>query len=208
MKIMLDCSPDKIAEYSDRYEYDFWQLRTPLTKYARANGRPYGLDNGCFVRLVMKVWLRLLAEARSDLPVFVCLPDIVGDAARTLELFAQFREQTEGLPRALVIQDGIHLMPCIPWNDIAAVFIGGSDRFKSSPEAFAVAKTAKMLGKHVHIGRVNTAARVLNWIGYADSCDGSGMSMYDHMLLDVLTAIRGEHPQTEMIDRATQGEEV
>lgn len=31
MKIMLDLSPKQIAEYSKRYDFDFWQLRTPLT---------------------------------------------------------------------------------------------------------------------------------------------------------------------------------
>jgi hypothetical protein len=55
-----------------------------------------------------------------------------------------------------------------------------------------------MLGKWVHVGRINTASRVRNWLGLADSCDGSGMSRFDHMLEDVLAAIAGEHPQTAM----------
>jgi hypothetical protein len=42
---------------------------------------------------------------------------------------------------------------------------------------------------------VNTARRVFAWLGLADSCDGSGISRYDHMLEDVLQAITGEHPQ-------------
>lgn len=207
MKIMLDCSPAKIAEYRLRYGVDFWQLRTPLTKYARAPV-PYGLDNGCFVRLVRAVWERLLREAQDDQPIFACLPDIVGDAARTLELFEHFKQQTSGVPRALVIQDGIERTR-IPWDDIAAIFIGGSDKFKSSREAIATAMAAKMLGKWVHVGRVNTAARVRNWLGLADSCDGSGISMFDHMLEDTLAAICGEHPQTDLIyrDAVSEGEQ-
>jgi len=39
--------------------------------------------------------------------VFVSLPDVVGDAARTLDLFDIFKEITEGVPRALVIQDSV-----------------------------------------------------------------------------------------------------
>jgi hypothetical protein len=198
MKIMLDKSPRQLAEYSERYGYEFWQLRTPLTQYARALGVRYGHDNGCFKEFKRAIWERQLTEARNDTPVFVCLPDIVGDAARTLELFEHFMEVTTGLPRALVLQDGIERIH-IPWNDLAAVFIGGSDRFKSAPETMAAAKTAKWLGKWVHVGRVNTAARVNNWIGLADSCDGSGISMYDHMLEDVLSAIRGHHPQQKLI---------
>lgn len=201
MKIMLDCSPAKIAEYRERYGDVIWQLRTPLTNYARAEGVPYGLDNGCFVGLNLRAWLRLVEQARTDRPVFVTLPDIVGDAARTAELFEHFKPHTAGLPRALVLQDGIQQVR-IPWDDIEAVFIGGSDRFKSAPEAIAAAKTAKMLGKHVHLGRANTAARVRNWLGLADSIDGSGISQYDHMLNAVLGVISGNHPQAELLERA------
>jgi hypothetical protein len=55
------------------------------------------------------------------------------------------------------------------------------------------------LGKWVHVGRVNTVARVRNWIDLADSIDGSGISRFDHMLEDVLAMIRGEHPQQELV---------
>lgn len=191
---MLDVSPGKLVEYRARYAADFWQLRTPLTRYARAEGIPYGLDNGCFGRFERAAWERLLDDADNDRPVFVTLPDIVGDAQRTIELFEAFWTRTQELPRALVLQDGIERVP-IPWSDIVAVFIGGSDRFKTSPEAMAAARTAKMLGKWVHVGRVNTASRVRAWLGLADSCDGSGVAMYDHMLEDVLAAVTGTHPQ-------------
>lgn len=197
MKLMLDCSPAKILEYRARYGDEIWQLRTPLTKYARAPGVPYGLDNGCFARFERKAWERLLDEADTDRPIFVTLPDIVGDAQRTAELFEQFWTRTQELPRALVLQDGIEHVR-IPWDDLVAVFVGGTDRFKISPEARAAARTAKMLGKWVHIGRVNTADRVRNWAGLADSIDGSGLSRFDHMLEDVLEASRGLHPQAAL----------
>ena len=196
MEIMLDISPKKIAEYSKRYDFDFWQLRTPLTKYA-LSGRPYGLDNGCFARFERRTWERLLSEAEEHRPVFVCLPDLVGDARRTLDLFEAFRSQTNGLPRALVLQDGIG-RHAIPWDQIEAVFVGGSDAFKIAPEAINACRTAKMLGKWVHVGRVNTAARVRDWLDLADSIDGSGVSRFDHMLEDVLSMVRGEHPQQEL----------
>jgi hypothetical protein len=194
MKIMLDCSPAKLVAYREKYAHEFWQLRTPLTKYARAEGIPYGLDNGCFKLFRREIWERLLSEARSDRPVFVALPDIVADAQRTLELFEHFAAQVNELPRALVLQDGIERTR-IPWDQLAAVFVGGSDRFKYSPEAFAACRAAKMLGKWVHVGRVNTAERARNWQGLADSIDGSGLSRFDHMLTDVLLQIQGDHPQ-------------
>lgn len=196
MKIMLDCSSKKIHEYRDRYGVDFWQLRTPLTAYALA-GVPYGLDNGCFKRFNKKTWERLLDEAEENMPKFVCLPDIVGDAARTLDLFDAFEIKTNGLPRALVLQDGI-ANHRIPWDKMAAVFVGGSDAFKISDEAMNACRTAKMLGKWVHVGRVNTAARVNYWKGMADSIDGSGISRYDHMLENVLAALSDTSTQQEI----------
>lgn len=188
---MLDCSPKKIAEYTEKYGVEFWQLRTPLTQYALA-GVPYGLDNGCFKRFDRKAWLRLLGEARKSEPKFVCLPDIVGDARRTIELAGHFYDITEGLPRALVLQDGIGAFD-IDWDRFEAVFVGGSDGFKVSNEAMSACKTAKILGKWVHIGRVNTAERVKYWLDVADSIDGSGISKYDHMLENVLAIIAGDH---------------
>lgn len=203
MKIMLDCSPAKITEYRERYGDVIWQLRTPLTSYARAPDVPYGLDNGCFKTFDRQEWDRLLEQAEIDSPVFACLPDVVCDAQRTIELFHYFKSHTNGIPRALVLQNGVE-HTFIPWDDVAAVFVGGDDEFKFSPIAIRAARTAKMLGKWVHVGRVNTAKRVRNWIGLADSIDGSGMSRYDHMLEDVLATIKDEHPQHSIteFDRA------
>ena len=196
MKILLDQSPKVIAEKSKKFDHELWQLRTPLTAYA-ISGRKYGLDNGCFSEFKESSWLRLIREARDVKPLFVCLPDIVGDARRTMELFDGFMDVTRGLPRALVLQDGIGGFD-IPWDDIDAVFVGGSDAFKTSPEAINAARTAKMLGKWVHVGRVNTPQRVFNWMEIGDSLDGSGISRYDHMLEDVIREIKGESRQQSM----------
>jgi len=197
MKIMLDCSPKKIKEYSDRYDHDFWQLRTPLTRYA-LSGKPYGLDNGCFSEFQENNWLRLVSEAREFRPVFVCSPDIVGDAIRTLDLFTAFESKLIGLPRALVLQDGIG-NHSIPWDKLSAVFVGGTDAFKISPECVNACKVAKMLGKWIHIGRVNTPERVANWLGFADSLDGSGVSKIDDRLESVLAALNTEQEQISLI---------
>lgn len=202
MKILLDCSPAKIAAYRERYGVDFGQLRTPLTNYALApEPVMWAADNGFFSSQDVNAWLSWVDrfdENRMRRPKFVTLPDIVGDAARTLELFEYFQKRTNELPRALVLQNGIE-RERIPWKELDAVFIGGDDKFKNSPQAMAAARTAKILGRWVHVGRVNTAARVRDWIGLADSIDGSGISRFDHMLEDVLAAISGTHPQQELM---------
>lgn len=196
MKIMLDCSPKEIGRLSEKFSHDFWQLRTPLTQYA-LSGKPYGLDNGCFSRFQEKKWRKLLQEAEENKPVFVCLPDVVGDARRTLDLFNVFKPLTAGLPRALVLQDGIGQFE-IPWNDIDAVFVGGSDEFKISQEAINACRVAKMLGKWVHVGRVNSEGRVKNWLELGDSLDGSGISRFDYRLKSVLDVINGASMQEEL----------
>lgn len=203
MKILLDCSPAKIAAYRERYGVDFGQLRTPLTNYALApEPVMWAADNGFFSNQDLDSWLAWVDrfdENRERRPKFVTLPDIVGDAARTGELFEYFKKRTNELPRALVLQNGIQYTK-IPWADLDAIFIGGDDPFKVSPQAFAAARTAKILGRWVHVGRVNTAARVRNWLGLADSIDGSGISRFDHMLEDVLAQIAGTHPQTQLLE--------
>jgi hypothetical protein len=192
MKIMLDVSPKRLAEKSEQFDYDFWQLRTPLTSNAISDA-PYGLDNGCFKRFDQKTWERMLDECfEIKMPKFVCLPDIVGNAQRTIELFKEFELRTNGLPRALVLQDGINHVT-IDWSKVSAVFVGGSDAFKISPDALQTCKAAKMLGKWVHVGRVNTVERLANWIDIADSIDGSGISKYDYMLQEVVSFVKGDH---------------
>lgn len=193
VEIMLDNSPAMIREKSRRFDFAFWQLRTPLTQYAIDGVNPYGLDNGCFSGDLPPAWPRLLREAEQVRPVFVCLPDVVGSARRTLDLFRYFELQTNGLPRALVLQDGIDQVE-IPWDKIDAVFIGGTEKFKIAPEAFQAARCARMLGKWVHVGRVNEIKRLRDWLDLADSIDGSGISRYDHMLGDVVALIKGTHP--------------
>lgn len=197
MKILLDCSPKKIRDYSVRYDYDFWQLRTPLTRNKIADC-PYALDNGCYTQFDYGTWLRMVDEAQTVKPLFITLPDIIGDARRTLELFNHFMNDTGCAPRALVLQDGIGNVD-IPWRWISAVFVGGSDSFKISQEAIAACKTAKMLDKWVHVGRVNTPKRIKDYIGLADSIDGSGISRFDHMLESVIQTINESEPKQETL---------
>ena len=106
------------------------------------------------------------------------------------------------LPAALVAQNG--LTPAeVPWDRIAALFIGGccdcpecGARFsggvkcpecgargvewKDGPEAAELAREAKRRGKWVHWGRVNGRKRFEHVVstGAADSFDGSSFSRW------------------------------
>jgi len=160
------------------------QLFTPLTRYRPQHPESrFSIDNGAFSHFDPDAFLSLLERERPrrDLCRFVAVPDVVGSARRTLECFDMWKERLAGWPLALVCQDGQEHLP-IPWREIAAIFIGGSTDWKMGRAAAACVKTAKVIGKWVHAGRVNTPGRFeyFEKLG-ADSIDGTGLSRYSWM---------------------------
>lgn len=187
MIVMLD-TPQDLTVCAAELGCEVEQLFTPLTR--RLPQQPekfFAMDNGAFARFESKGFLSLLAkhEPRKELCRFVACPDVVGSAIRTLECFECWKAQLAGWPLALVAQDGQENFP-IPWNEIAAVFIGGSTDWKMSRHAAAIVKTAKVVGKWCHVGRINTPGRFeyFDELG-ADSCDGTGLAQYSHMRLRI-----------------------
>jgi hypothetical protein len=175
---------------------DVGQLLTPLTRYKlRDPGRPWAIDNGGFVGVDIAAFFALLAreEHHKEKCLFVTVPDVVASARRTLEIFERWKDKIAGWPLALACQDGQENLP-IPWDDISAVFIGGSTNWKCSDYAAHIVRAAKLLGKHVHIGRVNSPARWLHFekMG-ADTADGTGIARYSHMRREI--AGRNDHAQ-------------
>lgn len=162
------------------------QLLTPLTRYRlRDPNRPWAIDNGAFAGFHEAWFSNLLARnaAHRDRCLFVVLPDVVGSARRTLEVFEQWRrrEALRGWRRALACQDGQEHLP-IPWDDIAAVFIGGSTKWKCSEHVVHIIRAAQALNKWVHVGRVNHGARWAHFEALGvNSIDGTGLSRYSRM---------------------------
>lgn len=180
---LLDTSED-LSVCEQELEMSCGQLLTPLTRFKlRPETKMFGIDNGAFSNFDKSAFDSLLARefANRSLCKFVAAPDIVGDARRTLECFDLWFPKLHYWPVALVIQDGQEDLP-IPWNKLAAVFIGGSTEFKLSAAARAIIKTAQVFEKWVHVGRVNTPERFLYFekLG-VDSCDGSGISRFSAM---------------------------
>jgi len=164
---------------------------------AQGNKRPAGVawcaDNGKFGKgwpgpEKWLAWLAKNAHAAADC-LFATAPDVVGDAAATLEQSAPFLPKIRalGYPAALVAQNGLEDLE-IPWDTFDALFIGGSleclpCRFvwpsdikpgkrercphcrrlllewKLSPAAAGLIQQAKARGKWVHMGRVNSGKR-------------------------------------------------
>lgn len=196
MIALLDTSQDQ-EECAADLGAEVGQLLTPLTRYRlRDPSRPWAIDNGGFSRFEEKSFLTLLEreEHHKANCLFVVAPDVVGSARRTLEIFDRWKGRLDGWKLALACQDGQEHLP-LPWDEIAAVFIGGSTNWKCSDSAAQIVRAAKILGKWVHIGRVNNAPR---WDHFdklgADSADGTGLARYTHMR----RAIGTRSPQTHM----------
>lgn len=118
-------------------------------------------------------WLERFAP-HADRCLFVTAPDVVGDAlateTRSRPMLARIREL--GLPSALVAQDWMELSTWDPWDEIDALFIGGTTGWKLSQAAQNLACVASSLAKHVHVGRVNSELRNRR-VAWADSVDGT-----------------------------------
>lgn len=202
MRILLDTSPAKLREHPS--DLIGGQLITPLTRYSN-HGGVFAIDNGAFSSFDLSAFRSLLVrdyEHRSRC-LFVAIPDVVGNARRTMELWRhrdRFVPHSCKWPLALVAQDGVENMD-IPWEEMSAIFIGGIDPWKESRACADIVITAKRLGIHVHVGRVNTSKRFLRFreLG-ADTCDGSGLAMYDHMIRNLETDVDNASKQDRLFD--------
>ena len=183
MIALLDTSHD-LNQAAQELGCQVEQLLTPLTRFkAQRPDARFAIDNGAFARFDREGFESLLKREahRRDLCRFVAVPDVVGSARRTLEVFDHWYERLGQWPLALVAQDGQEDLP-IPWGLIKAVFIGGSTEWKLSFHAQTVIKAAQALGKWTHAGRVNTPARFeyFEKLG-VDSIDGTGLSRFSWM---------------------------
>lgn len=135
------------------------------------NGAFSGFDEGAFVRML---------ERFAGVPgcLFVTAPDVVGDAAATLERWPFWSRLLRGLnlTPAFVAQDGL-TADRVPVN-IGALFIGGTTDYKESRETRALCGYAKAKGLWVHWGRVNSKRRYeLAAKAGADSVDGTSINI-------------------------------
>jgi hypothetical protein len=183
MIVLLDNSQD-LDQCAIELDCEVGQLLTPLTRYKlRDPAKPWAIDNGAYARFDASAFLSLLEREKHHKQncLFVTVPDVVGSARRTLEVFGYWKRKLRGWRIALACQDGQEHLP-IPWHEIDAVFIGGSTNWKASDHAAQIVKAAKALDKWAHAGRVNHATRFEHFKNLgANSCDGTGISRYSHM---------------------------
>ncbi len=162
---------------------------------ARA-GQPWGADNDALAGVNPDAYLKMLdaiARGPRDHLKFVTAPDavqrtaegIVGSWEGTLWLWRCWRPAlvARSLPAAIVLQDGA-TPDTVPWDELAAVFVGASTRWKLSRMAELLVRTARARGLWTHVGRVNTFGRLarVEAMG-AHSFDGSQFSRWPEKYL-------------------------
>lgn len=169
----------------------YGNILTPESGAVRPTlGRLWCADNGVFSGKFdwcrFSVWLVKMAQY-ADRCVFVAAPDVlirrqnsvVGDAVATLDRFRWFgwRIRAFGYRVALVAQDGLESLRWPPASAYDALFIGGSTDWKLSTAADWCIRRAKVSGKWVHVGRVNSLRRMRHFalVG-VDSVDGTALT--------------------------------
>lgn len=184
------CGERVIAAMRNR---DIGFIDTPAQGNKRPDDVVWCADNGAFSdRFDPDKWWRFLERNadRADSCLFAVAPDVVGDAAATLERSRPWLPQIRalGYPAAFVAQDGQESLP-VPWDEFDCLFIGGSTDWKLGVGARGLVAEAKARGKWVHMGRVNSERRwkYADAIG-CDSCDGTYLTFGPDVNLPKLLA--------------------
>jgi hypothetical protein len=137
-------------------------------------------DNGCFGRgypgdIGWFTWLHQFTTEERSRCLFAVAPDVVGDARATVERSVPWLPEIRaaGYRPAYVLQDGQDEF-CPPWGLFDVAFVGGTTSWKFAAGLADLVHEAKLRGKWVHMGRVNSRARLIYaaMIG-CDSVDGT-----------------------------------
>lgn len=205
MRLLVSGSTATVQRLAQQVPEQLGHLLVPRNRNSVASllatGLPWAADNGAFLGLDAPAFRRLLGRvAGQPRLLWICVPDVVGDAQATRALFDEWSEEVgRAGPLAYVGQDGAEDMEH-PWERFAAWFIGGSTRWKLSQASADLAREAKARGKWVHMGRVNSLRRLLSAYDMGcDSVDGSSMSMYGDKYIHAFARwIRSIHQQPSL----------
>lgn len=137
----------------------------------------WAIDNGRFTDTWTEDgWLKFLLRYSPllDTCLFAVVPDVPFNAEATLEEFERYAPTVRkiGYPLALASQDGM-TPSMVPWHEIDALFLGGTDKHKRGLEGGTLIAEAQKHGKWLHVGRVNSGKTLINHFWMANSWDGT-----------------------------------
>jgi len=157
------------------------------------DGACWAMDNDAFNgAFTEQAWFEALNVYRPHLDtcLFAVVPDVPYDAHGTLVRFNEYEQRLRDLsyPVAIATQNG--MMPdIIPWDKIDALFVGGDDEHKMGSEAGLLIREARLRGKWIHVGRVNSRSRLLQFSS-ADSWDGTTICFEPQQAVIIAQTVR------------------
>lgn len=187
---MYGCNPCAPAVITEMQAGNLAYIDTPAQGNKRPDGVTWMADNGCYSDVWDEAkWWKFLVDNTHGAAacLFAVAPDVVGDAAATIEKSLPWLPKIRalGYPVAFVAQDGLSIFcgalyagemgeETVSWDSFDALFIGGTTDWKLGADARGIAAEAKRRGKHLHMGRVNSQRRFeyARAIG-CDSVDGT-----------------------------------
>lgn len=177
-KVMVACSDNQFIKWKNNPFVG--RLLTPVFQSSEIH-RYISADNYAFIKFDAPKYVEMLRKFIHTPHIlrWVTAPDVVGDCKETYKKFGVWGEVLNGFgfDVAYVLQDG-QTFDSIPLSDIRCVFLGGTDDFKLSREAYRLCARCKDAGKIIHIGRVNSYIRIRRFIDVMDSFDGLSFSKF------------------------------
>lgn len=150
-------------------------------------GCSWAMDNGAFKEFDAEAFETALDAylGYKDSCLFVVAPDKLGDHDTTVGLWDGWYDRIAGpgYRAAFVAQDGCEIDD-MPWDELSAVFIGGTNEFKDKGSR-EIIHEAHIRGKWVHVGRVNDSVSRLYYClnMRVDSIDGTAWAFKPKKML-------------------------
>jgi hypothetical protein len=169
-----------------------------------ANGGWWILDNGAFTMkgFLEWHWIDWLSamEPYKEKCICVVIPDVVGDCKATIDKFHKYKDYVAYPHVAFVTQDGL-TCDITPWNDFDVLFVGGTDQHKMGKEAGYLIQEGLQRGKHIHVGRVNTEYRLMQF-WQCHTWDGTALTIkpekYESIIVNGLKAVIDKKQQPSL----------
>ena len=189
-------------------KYDFWRWMISIYPWPstilKTLPRKYAIDNGAYHFHLKnkpyddKAFFKTLQYfgKKAD---FVVVPDKVGDAKKTFEMFFFYHTKLNQYKKYFVLQDGMtpaDLLLITPY--VEGFFVGGTTEWKLK-NIRTFSDYAKSTNKKIHIGRVNSIKRIkLCREAGVDSIDGSGFARFRKELVRTSSWYEEEMKQIKM----------
>lgn len=177
MMVMCGQSNQIWHYWAGRYPGSVGHLFGPknMGKQALRDWMPFACDNDAFISYTNRTpwdeaaWIKMLERVKLTRlpPLWVLVPDTVGNRAETLEKWHQYSPVAKkyGWPIAFAVQDGMTSSDVPKDSDV--IFVGGTDSFKWKSLNHWTDNFPR-----VHVGRVNRVEML-------ESCERLGCESVD-----------------------------